>query len=324
MVLVVVLVVAGALFGYIYVTNTNTISSLNKRVAALEAQSSAANATIAADSAKIIADNSLISKLQGNITSLKSQVSQESSTIQSLEGEVSQDQLQIQMLEGQVYSLQFQIYDLQRGCVVITTNTTLSANIGPCYGSGIIVGASHIVLDCAGHTINGTGRSPAGVLLIGISDVTVENCNVMGFAYGFQLIDSSSNTLAGNTADNNSNGLDVYPNTGYGFWLENSSKNTLTKNTADYDGSGFGLSNSSSNTLSGNTADKNTYWGFYLSGTSISTLSGNTADNNKQYGYYDTTTGTGTAGTASTYSLDECSVNDFGGSSPSRLCSPQL
>ncbi len=241
----------------------------------------------------------------------------------------------------------------------ITTNTTLTANLGPCAGEGLAVGANGITLDCAGHTIEGTGSSP-GIDLSGVTSVTVENCYVMIFDQGFFLSLASGNTLTGNNADNNT----------AGFVLASSSSNTLTGNTANYNAYGFSLTHSSKNKLSGNTADGNTQSGFLLQYHSAhnrlttntadgnghsgfllqkgsnknaltgntadrdfdgftllhsksNTLTGNAADSNTQYGYLDRTKGSGTRGTANAYSNDECSDNGAGGSHPRGLGSPQ-
>jgi len=267
----------------------------------------------------------------------------------------------------------------------ITTDAILGGNLGPCSSNGLVIGASGITLNCAGNTITGSGVG-IGVNLTDVKGVTVENCNVTGFQYGFHIAGSSDNTFAGNAADDN---------TWYGFYLSNSSNyntlttntannnarqgirlyyssyNTLTGNTANSNIYGFCLSASSGDTLSGNTADNNVHYGFNIAGTTSSTftentannnldvgiivasttsgniftgntandnsvagfmfapgssnntLTGNTADNNTGYGYSDASTGSGTAGTASFYSGDECSGNGIAGSTPSGLGSPQ-
>ena len=160
----------------------------------------------------------------------------------------------------------------------ITANTTLTANIGPCSGNGLTIGASNIVLNCAGYTIDSTGSNftNVGISLIGRTGVTVENCNVMGFQYGFQLtVSSSNNTLIGNTADSNE----------IGFALSSSSRNTLTANTANGEGDGFALDGASHNTLTANTADSDDY-GFYLgSSSNNNALVGNTAHNSYGDGF---------------------------------------
>jgi len=158
----------------------------------------------------------------------------------------------------------------------ITANTTLTGNIGPCSGDGLIIGKSGIILNCGGHTITGTGGYD-GITLNGLTKVTVEKCKVKGFDYGFLLEISSSTHLTGNTANNN----------GYGFYLSSSPSNTLTGNTANSNtDNGFLISGSGSNHLTKNTANANGV-GFHLSGSSSNTLTGNIANNNVEYGYYD-------------------------------------
>jgi len=103
-----------------------------------------------------------------------------------------------------------------------------------------------------------------------------------------------------------------------------SNSNTLSGNTTNYNNVGFILTNSSSNTLSGNKANYNVQNGFSLNTFSNSnTLTKNSANKNGFYGYRDDSTGSGTLGTANSYSSDTCSGNGFGGSSPSGLGSPQ-
>jgi parallel beta-helix repeat protein len=194
----------------------------------------------------------------------------------------------------------------------------LSDNIGPCSGNGLVIGADGIVLDCAGYTISSTGTGTnVGILINGIARVTIRNCQVSGFEYGFYLSGSSNNTLTGNAASNN---------TQDGFRLYTSSNNTLSGNTANHNIlNGFLLnSTSDNNTLVSNIANSNANDGFYLdSSSNINTLDGNTANRNTQYGYYDSSTGSGTLGTANFYTGDICMSNGIGGSSPSGLGSPQ-
>jgi len=166
----------------------------------------------------------------------------------------------------------------------IKKNTTLTGNIGPCSTFGLVIGVNGITLNCAGHTISGTGTSD-GISLGGSTEVTVKNCKVTGFAVGFVLPSSlaSGNTLTGNTANNN---------VVYGFYIYGASGNTLTGNTANSNGFyGFHLYSSSKNTLTGNTANNNVHLGFLLTGisstgSSSNTLTGNTANSNGYDGFY--------------------------------------
>ncbi len=84
----------------------------------------------------------------------------------------------------------------------ITKSITLTLDVGPCPEgvNGINIGADNIILNCNGHTIagSGTGESnDAAMLIDGHSGVTISNCKVTGFVYGFLFLDGSYNTLSG-------------------------------------------------------------------------------------------------------------------------------
>jgi parallel beta-helix repeat protein len=157
----------------------------------------------------------------------------------------------------------------------------------------------------AGFTVNGSSRD------------TLTKNSAEGNSEGFMLFVDSSVTLASNRADKNQ--FD-------GFSVVASSDNVLARNIADGNGGpGFSLNfGSNDNRLWSNTGDGNNISGFDVdSSSSTNSLASNTANNNSLYGYRDFTSGLGTAGTANTYSLDECSLNLVGGSSPTGLCSPK-
>lgn len=97
------------------------------------------------------------------------------------------------------------------GCgSVITQDTTLSTDIGPCPGEGVIVAASHITLDLNGHTVSGNPEvrvSPdkAGILLRQVTGVTVKNGTVEGFDAGVAIMGGGANTVRRLTARDNVN-----------------------------------------------------------------------------------------------------------------------
>ncbi|HVL98011.1 MAG TPA: carboxypeptidase regulatory-like domain-containing protein, partial [Egibacteraceae bacterium] len=69
---------------------------------------------------------------------------------------------------------------------VITEDTTLEADLGPCPDNGLIVGADNVTLDLGGHTIFGTDAvgDGAGVLIDNRTGVTVRNGTIRGFDGG--------------------------------------------------------------------------------------------------------------------------------------------
>jgi hypothetical protein len=60
----------------------------------------------------------------------------------------------------------------------ITTSTTLSADLGPCAGIGVTIGADHVTLNLNGHRIFGTGAEGVDSSQVG---VVVENGSVANF-----------------------------------------------------------------------------------------------------------------------------------------------
>ena len=220
---------------------------------------------------------------------------------------------------------------------IITTDTTLDMSVGGCDGSGLVIGANGITLDCAGHTIAGieATEKDSGINLTGISNVTVKNCRVTGFRNDFFIFDSSNNTFTANivlgsegsgfdifdSSNNTLTGNEANGNSGTDFYLYGSDGNTLTRNDAVASQEGFFVSVSSNNTLTLNTAGSDQY-GFFLYGTD-NTLRGNNAVSNSQYGYFDRSTGSGTLGTANSYEGNNCEGNGVGCSSPSGLDTPR-
>ena len=161
---------------------------------------------------------------------------------------------------------------------VITKNTTLTANIGPCAGNGIIIGADNITLNLNGHTVAGTGSradGTGGIRLPNRKGVTVTGrpgssgirATVSGFAAGVVVNGGSGNTIENlNVRDNF--GPDGYDDNfqpvallGDGIVLFKSASNQIINNVVSnngaYDGIGiFGLG-SNSNLIQGNTVDAN-------------------------------------------------------------------
>jgi parallel beta-helix repeat protein len=191
--------------------------------------------------------------------------------------------------------------------LTITTDTILTEDY---FNTTIVIDADGVTLDGDGHRI--IGPSPdyvicdpdtgdvswtVGILLEGRTGVTVKNCRVTGFAYGFFLNDSDGNTLQGNTAndnafigfvlsyssdntllDNTANGSGDDPQNG--FDLYTSFRNTLQGNTANDNSNGFTFELSEGNVLRGNTANNNTISGFMVGYSGNNTLTGNTVSNN--------------------------------------------
>lgn len=154
----------------------------------------------------------------------------------------------------------------------ITHNVILNADVGPCTGDGLIIGADNITVDLNGHTIGGLPGVPqidgtgAGVLIEDRTGVTVKNGTVKDFDGGVVIVRGvldPADPASGNYVGSHSvTGLEVTANVG-----------TLTTQW----GEGIGLWESDGNTVEGNVVSLNgPYAGIGLYGN----LSNNGSDDN--------------------------------------------
>jgi len=183
----------------------------------------------------------------------------------------------------------------------------------------ITIESSDVVFGGMGHSITGSG-SNYGIYVYKngttLTNVTVKNVTVTGWQYGIYyrgvengnienntanlnkygkgiyLTSSSSNTITGNTAWKNDDGItfesssnntltnNTASNNGYGILLLSSSSNLITDNTASNNYNGIALWSSSNNTLTDNTANSNINYGIWLYRSSNNNLTNNTASNN--------------------------------------------
>ena len=77
---------------------------------------------------------------------------------------------------------------------ILTTDTRLDSDLLNCPGNGLVIDADSITVDCACHTISGADSTNYGIFLNGHTGVTVKNCFVTNFNYGFLLSGSDGNT----------------------------------------------------------------------------------------------------------------------------------
>lgn len=126
---------------------------------------------------------------------------------------------------------------------IITTNTVLDSNVGPCTNGGLLVLSQNITLDLNGFSVLG-GPSPGdgtGIRLFSVSGVTIKNGSVRNFDMGVAIEGGSANTVTGITArDNIGSGT---TNGGDGIAILSSQNNRIINNVAENNGglSGIGL-----------------------------------------------------------------------------------
>lgn len=140
---------------------------------------------------------------------------------------------------------------------MITSDLTLTHDLGPCPADGLTVKASDIVIDLNGFTITGDNADLGGGVRIEgtYSNVEVRNGTITGFNEGVVLAGGATANyiwnltlegnnrgvdLAGGNFDNLIEKNDVRNNQGDGIRVDNSSRNIVQKNTVV--GNVFGIS----------------------------------------------------------------------------------
>jgi len=120
-------------------------------------------------------------------------------------------------------------------------------------GTCIIITVDDIIVDGSGHSITGN-TSGSGVLLQGVSNVTLTNLIVINFSSGVFLNNTNHSTLCDGFVSNN-NFMGVY--------LYHANNNTIRNQTVSENNYGISLSVSDNNTIASNTANSNAWSGIY-------------------------------------------------------------
>lgn len=157
--------------------------------------------------------------------------------------------------------------------LTLTADTILAED----HAGSIIVGADGITLDCAGHSITGTG-SGTGISLEDRTGVTVKNCHVSNFENGIRVIRSPNNTLEKNdVSDNVVNGIVV-------AFVSHGTR--LVENTVNRNRTGIVVRfDSNGNTIVGNTVNEN-FHGLLVVGSQNNVITDNTASDNGNNGIF--------------------------------------
>lgn len=147
------------------------------------------------------------------------------------------------------------------GCgAVITANTTLTSDVGPCNQGGLVVRGDGVTLDLGGHTVFGKPRigDGVGVLLDHVTGSRVTDGTVTSFDAGVEVLGGGSNSVDGISAKNNVAGAKSSKDLGDGITVQQSSHNTVSGNSVTGNGpySGISIVDDASNPSAG--SDSNT------------------------------------------------------------------
>jgi parallel beta-helix repeat protein len=118
---------------------------------------------------------------------------------------------------------------------VIEGRYRMRGNLGPCPADGLVLRGG-AVLDCAGHTIQGsghpvdgvTGEATVGIALRGTVGAVVRNCTVTGFRTGVTFREAKRSTIMNSTIARNGN---FRGRVGYGIHLVRALESTVMECT---------------------------------------------------------------------------------------------
>ncbi len=130
----------------------------------------------------------------------------------------------------------------------ITKNTTLVADVGPCPGDGIIIGADNITLNLNGHTVSGTPgpgdgfaagirlEDRTGVTVTGLPGKSGRKGTVTGFDAGIAVYRGAGHTLQNLEVRDNIGPERADSELGDGIALFNSANNRIVDNLVAHNG----------------------------------------------------------------------------------------
>lgn len=172
----------------------------------------------------------------------------------------------------------------------ITSSIRLANNLHNCPGSGLIVGADHIVIDLAGHTIDGSNApGSTGISDVGHQHVLVKNGTIHGFfVNGVTLRNAPGSTVRGLTIDKIGAG-GAEPDFSAGVHIENSPRSSVIRTTVkndvkSYQSDGIDVLSSARTLLSKNRLLSNSFNGAFVVNSPSSRVIGNRFDGNQNQG----------------------------------------
>jgi parallel beta-helix repeat protein len=145
------------------------------------------------------------------------------------------------------------------GTGYIESNDNFTYVLTADFNESVVVERSNIVVDGNGHTLNGSGLVGAdGFRLANVNNVTIRKTNIVNFASGIALSQSSGSVIVESNITNSSIGISID---------SQSSKNIISGNRIANVGTGvFSGMGASSNVISENTIEGERYFGIRPSG----------------------------------------------------------
>jgi nitrous oxidase accessory protein NosD len=92
---------------------------------------------------------------------------------------------------------------------VVTSDVRLRADLLDCEGSALVIGASGVTIDLAGHLIDGTGSGAGIDNSAGHDDISITDGTIRGFLFGVELFQASGARLDRLSVESNVDGVKI-------------------------------------------------------------------------------------------------------------------
>lgn len=159
----------------------------------------------------------------------------------------------------------------------ITESLTLENDINCEQSKGLSINSSNLIIDCNNYILNGNrSRSDYGIVSIDNSNLTINDCMMTNFYYGFFIL---TNTIENITLVNNT----IYNNTHTGIYVSGKNAIVQSNNVTGNTGRGIAFSQVSQGLLKDNICSGQST-GIRLSAVNNSNIVNNTCKNNSNHG----------------------------------------
>jgi parallel beta-helix repeat protein len=179
----------------------------------------------------------------------------------------------------------------------LEADTKLDADLVGCSGNAVVIGASGVTLDLAGHTIEGAHGGIGVVNAPGVSRVTIENGNIGGFFHAVVLIEGGGHVLRNVREYDSHDGLRLSRvngalldrviatgNDGSGVHTPGSSGVTIRHSRIDHNAAGFTAAGLQASTIERSVIAWNTFYGIFCSPVTGSVFERNVVYGNGEFG----------------------------------------
>jgi parallel beta-helix repeat protein len=172
----------------------------------------------------------------------------------------------------------------------ITADTRLTHDVVGCPGNGIIIGADHITLDLAGHTISGrNARGSEGVADDGHAGLTVKNGAIQRFFLNGVGLRGAPHSRVSNVAIRRIGAGGVEGDASAGVLVQNSphtavTGSRITNDVIAFQSDGVDVISSAASLVSRNTLSHNSWNGLFVVSSPRATITWNSLNDNPNQG----------------------------------------